>query len=652
MQIDPNNIPTQKGFHKLVLTINKNFKINDIATFRKHIKNKCKQLTKSLNETELYEFMTKEMNVFTQSKKLSTLFAPNKHVLKSNNFKWIADLDLTLNEAQDLMLIKGVAMSAGTKKDNDIETDENIIFASGAMAAAALQNKSNINIDHFEESLPVDEYNEYDVKAINAIYPPARTLAVGIAKNEMGESKTPTIQTEFIAVCSNATVYEMVKNGEFVGCSTVELLSKRNCECNNENHDCGCTLQGSQFTDNTLILKGVPNSEGTWVSAVDKSDIGVIVSELKTKNTVPNKDKQRIINSIKQTYHKTKNSTDQIILPDLSKYKNQDGNWKDGKQSIANFLQVERKMSKDMATSIANTLEKRPGLLSDAQLVFFSNDDITEWHSHLNERLNQIQKQKNSVNKLDKIANIIQFGKGEVNYGPREPGGQCGECRWGTFPDDIQENPGQNGICAIVAGEIKWMDGCDKFEVIPGMAIPPETTTTEETTDDENVHVLEPDEDGNCLEGYNLETINDIQVCVLMESPDDVVIIDEEGNAAHTTAPDADGNCPAGFTKSESNGTITCTRNEPNDEDLTDEQLQNIKQKKKNLATIMVEKNPISKHNDKIKEINNEIHKLKVELNKNRYAIGYSKQSMDIMARRENIKKEIKLLEEKKRKLI
>jgi len=650
MQIDPNNIPTQKGFHKLVLTINKSFKINDISAFRKHIRNKVKLLTKSMNETELFDFMTKEMNIFIQAKKIKSLFKSNKHILKSNNFKWISDLGLTLNEAQDMMLIKGVAMSAGTKKDNDIETDENIIFASGAMAAAALQNKSNIDIDHFEESLPVDEYSEYDVKAINATYPPARTLAVGIAKNEMGESGTPTIQTEFIGVCSNTKVYEMIQNGEFVGCSTVELVAKRNCECNNENHDCGCTLQGSQFTDNTLILKGVPNSEGTWVSAVDKNDIGSIISESTTKNSKPTKEKLAIINSMKLTYHTTKNSTDQIMLPDLSKYKNQDGKWKDGKQSIANFLQVERKISKEMATSIANTLEKNPGLLSDAQLVFFSNDDLTEWHSHLNEKLNKLAKQKNSTKTPTKKLNIIQFGKGEVNYGPREPGGQCGECRWGTFPADIAENPGQDGICAIVAGEIQWMDGCDKFEMIPGLSTPDPETTSDDSTDDENIHVIEPDEDGNCPQGYNLETINDVPVCVLIEDDtEEVIVVDD--NAAHTTDTDADGNCPDGFTKTEIDGVMMCVANDADNEDLTDEQLQNIKNKKKNLSNVMQEKNPLSKSNDKIKEINSKIHELRVELNKHRYAIGYSKASMDIMAKRENIKKQIKVLEEKKSKL-
>lgn len=664
MQIEPKAISKMKQFHKLVLTIDNTFPINSITALKKQIKNSSKNLKKSLNETELLTFIKNEMKILNEKKVLKSILPTpkNSKILTSNNFKWIEDLGLTLKEANDLRLFKGVAMSAGIKKDTDIETENNVIFASGAMAAAALQNKSNIDIDHFEDALPTDgDYSDYDVNAINKTYPPASTLAVGIAKNEMGESKTPTIQTEFIGICSNAKVYQMIENGDFIGCSTVELFAKKNCGCKNANHDCACTLEGSQFTDNTLVLKGVPNSEGTWVSALDKNDIGtILVKEGTAKNKFTIKNKQKIIKALKATYHKSNNSNDDAaLLPDLSKFKNQKGEWHNGKESIVDFLTNERKISEEISNGIADHIEKNPKMLNDTQLIYMSNDDLTEWFTHLNLRNSQLKKQQNSVKNLDRKfnAHVTQLTKEEANYGPGEDGSFCSECRWFITSEDEEPTGETIGGCQLVEGSIIGNQTCDRFEALPGGDAPTGDDTDDDTTDDttedattedaENLDVEEPNADGECREGFELQTINGVEVCVMIESDDDIDDVEVE-----QMEPDENGECPEGFELQDVDGAEMCVKITVDNELLTPAQKKLLQNKKKATPNSIQESHPSTTQNDEIQKINNEITNLKLDLRKSEYLIGNTKENRTLMGDRVGIQNKIKELEQKKRQFV
>jgi len=668
MQINPKDISNLKGFHRLVLTIDKNFKIIDIPKFRKHIKLTVKKISKSFSEIELLEFMKNEMKTFNEIKALHTILPTKSHSLKSHKFDWFNIFGFTLKDAKELRLIKCAAMTAGEVKTGEIMSDENVIFATGAMSAAAINGYAKIDIDHHKESLPEEEYAKYPVKKINEVYPPATIIDAAAAKNEIGKDKTPRIQTECVAICENETVYKMIQENKFIGCSVVDTFRNETCTCDETGGNCKCSVEGSHFFTNTLVLEGVPNSEGTWVQTVGKDDVGTMLVTNEHKLTAKQKHQKHLfINILKQRHHLTK-TTHKANEADLSKYQDENGKWLDGINSIESFLIEEKEIDESKAKEIAAHLFDNPNQYNVLQLTFLSSDDIIEMFEHLSLNIIKSKQKKNTkkhITQKEPKRHFIPFGQTEVNYGDRKPGGQCQECRFAS----LMENPEtgiKEGWCAIVAGDITGPKGCDKFEVNPEGATDTPAATENQTDavepdedgnceegfekkeidgvmmcvpieETDNVEVLEPDENGDCPDGYKLQTVNDVPVCVLIE---------ETENQTDAVEPDEDGNCEEGFEKKEIDGVMMCVPIE--DKDLTEEELENLLNPKKVQSSAIQEKNPTTTHNDKIITINKEIHSLKVELKKYKYAIGMSRKSMEIMAKRASLKKQIETLEQKK----
>ncbi len=674
MQINPKDISNLKGFHKLVLTIDKTFKIKDIPKLRKQIKISIKTITKSFNEIKLLEFMKNEIKIFHEVKALHTILPSKSHSLKSHKFDWFKVFGFTLKDAQELRLIKCAAMTAGEAKRGEIMTDENVIFATGAMSAAAMNGSAKIDIDHHAESLPKDEYSKYPVDKINAIYPPATIIDAAAVKNEIGKNKTPRIQTECVAICENETVYKMIQENKFIGCSVIDTFRNETCSCD-DSDNCTCTVEGSHFFTNTLVLEGVPNSEGTWVQTVDKNDVGtMLVSDSNILTAKQKHQKHLFLNILKQKHHLTK-TKNKVNESDLSKYQDKDGAWLDGVNSITSFLIEEKEIDEAKAKEIAAYLFDNPNQYNVLQLTFLSSDDIIEMFEHLStniskpKKVNKLTKSKHTIPKAPK-RHFVPFGQTEVNYGDREPGSQCSDCRYASLYDNPDTGI-KEGYCAIVGGDILGPKGCDKFEANPegGTSDPPTENAEavplndddtcdegfekkeidgtmmcvpiEDEEETENAEVIEPDEEGNCPEGYELQTVNEVPVCVLIET--------ELENAEAVPLNDDD-TCDEGFEKKEIDGTMMCVPIE--DEDLTEEQKEEMLNSPKKKSSVIQEAHPTTTHNDKIIQINKEINLLKKELRKYKFILGRSRKSMDLMAKRMSLKKQIDTLEQKKRNFL
>lgn len=653
-------IPNMKKFGSVIKILDKNFNDKHIPLFRKTLLTKFKDNDKTVNENEIYEILKREIVEFNQKEKINKLLSTTNST-HTNSFDWTKSIGFTLNEAKELRLIKGVAMSSGTKKDGVIESQDNIAFGTGTMAAYILNGMVVCDIDHFKDGLPKDEYSDYPIEKINETYPPATMLAVGLGRNIVGNKGEEKVQTEFLAICSNETVYDMIGKGEFVGCSTEEIM--RNKVCKEDGTD--CTAEGSHLPANTLLLKGVPNSDSTWVAQVDKNDIGTILSKEDETNHISNSLKSKLMLIIKNRYlnHVTKNE-DQIV--DITKYYNDKGEWKNGVDSINEFLTIEKKVNAEKAKLIADYLFVNPGALNEVHLTFFSADDLTAWFDNLN--FNKIIKEQNAqiiqINTQLRKDNAVQFGQGEVEYGDYPEGSKCYQCRWFTsFESDIEEIPNSIGSCNIVAGDIMGQKGCNKFEAIPGGSAPEtidaDTTTISEalsgaTSEPGNLAHEEPDADGNCPDTHHLGEVDGVTMCI--PNNDEMTNVDP-------IAPNEDGSCNDGFEIGEIDGTSMCIPTQDtidafdaankSKETLTKEQINKLLSKNKNSikATALTTDDPKTAHNEKIISINKEIHALKEQLNKLPMNYGLDKDAKNTMRQRKQIKNQISELQQKKRTL-
>jgi hypothetical protein len=205
----------------------------------------------------------------------------------NHTFKWPLPVDLKGKKPRDFMLIKGAAMSEGSAKRGEHMTKENLMHGAGAMSAFALLGLSQIDIDHFATALP--ETYEAEFPGISKPYPVGVMIDAAVDKNMVDGKEVH--QVEFIAFLTNPKVYEMVEQGKFIGTSVVDMFRKENCSCGADQaeHTCNkCSIEGSHFIHNTLVLKGVPNSNGTWVAPVTEEDLGTIITNMGTEDIKQN----------------------------------------------------------------------------------------------------------------------------------------------------------------------------------------------------------------------------------------------------------------------------------------------------------------------------------------------------------------------------
>lgn len=491
-----------------------------------------KHIIDNLNQT-LHIYPKQEFSKLEKSmliKKSVDLYKVFKNIKTENsmkvshNFDWTKGYDLSLEAAEQYSLIKGVAMTEGEAKRGEIMTQENLRFATGAMAASAMLGFAVLDIDHFPDALPEDgTYSKYNVEKINEIYPLGMIIDAELSLNKVGTKGKELWQVEFLAVCENSHVYEMIKQGKFKACSVMDFPREYSCDtCNAETGKCTCNVSGSKFMYNTLILEGVPNSNSTWISVVDKSDIGSILKPngLKTSHAIDTR--IQLCKKNRNTSYKIKNA---FTESDVSKYKTDDGVWINGVASIKEFLVTEKQISEEQASSLAEYINANPEALSTDQLTYMSGDDFLSWFENLNnlnksklysfiKELHDDSKQEHEIKK----AHLIQLSKEEVNYGPGEEGNLCRQCRW-FFTADEELTDESEGGCALVEGTIVGNQTCDRFEAIPG----------EESEDEENSSHL-PDEDGNCDDGFHLS--EDGTTCIADDEESTVDTSDESENDA------------------------------------------------------------------------------------------------------------------------
>jgi hypothetical protein len=438
-----------------------------------------------------------------------------KHSL-SHSFQWALPLELGENSAEELMLIKGVAMRAGEMKRGERMSAENLNFAAGAMSAAAMFGLVPLNIDHYQDKLP-EKYEEQYGKEINDPYPIGLVLDAAVSENISEHDGKKYTEVEFIGSITNPFVYDMIKRGMFKGGSVVDYYRKETCDCGaDQTHDvCNqCDIEGSHFLEHTLILDEVPNSNGTWVAAVDEKDIGTIIAKpTESRMTEMKKDlknnikAQAIMRFIKQAQKKH-------AVYELETYMNEDGTWKDGKSSIAAFLKEEKGLADVTAADMAEYLWTHPEALTQYQYENMSAEDLVAWFMHIQmmafqAKLNQLAKQqaaiaglRHNADGLAVLKNLKQLTAEEVNLtdGAENP---CMNCRWFLALDDT--NREGEGICAIVEGDLTGTMGCDRFESAGEEESPEDgEDLADETTEDvpeENAEVPML-EDGSCPEGY------------------------------------------------------------------------------------------------------------------------------------------------------
>ena len=454
----------------------------------------------------------------------------NKHKL-SHAFTWPLPMDLQGFNPADYMMVKGVAMTEGEMKRGEIMTKDNLTFATGAMSAAAMLGLCYCDIDHYEAELPKQYVEKYG-KEINNNYPPVIIIDAGIEVNEVEPGKQKLAQVEWYGFCTNPLVYKMIANGKFKGNSVVDWYRHESCAyCDGKTGKCNCVIEGSHFLRNTLILDEVPNSHATWVDIVTNDDIGTIIAK-------PNQEAKLSLDKLMSSHPQLKAKFKFLQLAHsmqqkmkLDEYQNSDGTWKEGLEGINAYLKDEKSIDDTTAKDIAEYLFAHPEALTQYQYEFMSGQDLVAWFTHITNKENSakiyiMQKQLAALNALRHNAeglailrNIDQYGKDEVQYGDKDQGMQCANCRWffAFDPFNIATSP---GACAIVNGDVSGNKGCNKHEVAGAqntadikVDVNTNTSTAADTTQitvnqvqgedvNKNADTMDPDAEGNCADGY------------------------------------------------------------------------------------------------------------------------------------------------------
>ena len=396
--------------------------------------------------------------------------------------------DITADDAATQMLVKGVAATTGEKKDGSNITRDDLIAGTGAMRAMALKGEAKINVDHYPDELPPEYQKKYGLK--NGMI--GKIKDCHYIDTEI-DGKQVTV-TEFVAELNDKKAYEMVKEGKFPGCSVESITRGMDCD------EKQCSHTGSVMTDCALILDEVPNRHGTWVSQVTKDDIGTILIEKKTTDSLKRSDK-----------------LDEYI---------QDGKWKDGEKGAIKFFEKFHKMEKSLADELGKFVHSNPTILTQYQLENMSRADLDMWFKSykyqqdmqkkikvMEDRLKVQEKNTRRILTFDYnkkqmktylkiIGDGHRYGQSEVGYTNEAAEDKCIDCRW--FAPTDPENPEGVGECSEVADEIRGTGGCTRFDRNP--ATPEEEEPAPEGEPGEEMEeedpLMESSETQRIPEGY------------------------------------------------------------------------------------------------------------------------------------------------------
>ena len=241
--------------------------------------------------------------------------------------KWVLPFDVTVEEAAELGLIKGVAMVSGKLKSGEIMTPENVYSGGGGMRAAMVMDKAKINVDHFQpdEELP-EEYRKRFGKEIG------KNSLRGDVVDVQTVTEDDKAKVEFIATVDKV-IYDLIKAGKVKGNSVEDAVRALSCNKNE------CVYEGSAYFNNALIMLEVPNSDGTWVDVVDEQDLGTIL--VKDAEQIKKHSNNRIATYLKKHLKKHEMSEEE-----LNDYMTE-GNWNDGVESVKKFLKEKKGIEND-----------------------------------------------------------------------------------------------------------------------------------------------------------------------------------------------------------------------------------------------------------------------------------------------------------------
>ena len=387
-----------------------------------------------------------------------------KHQLQ-HAFTWPVPLDMaeiTPDELFAMRLVKGVAMSEGELKSGDLMSRDNVIAGGGAMRASAIMGNAQLDIDHFETELPPSYKEKYGAEIADP-YPPGLIVDAQAVENHI-EGKN-VMQVEFIAIIKNQKVYDMIKQGLFKGCSVVDY--NRGLTCTDK-----CSYQGSAYLSNTLILDEVPNSQSTWVAAVDEHDIGTIIkpltasTDLVAVNTNPGKLHKLITTHMASVAKKPQGKPS---LHNLENYMTE-GMWNHGITSAQEYLVQEKEIDHDTANAMASYLMENPDNVSQYQLENLSHEDMMAWWSSTGlwfKRFNDLTKTVGELRWLarDNIAQLQKttqsFTKDQVRYHSASGEESCNGCKW--YVSHNFDRRDEKGHCKIVHGEVRGNQVCERY---------------------------------------------------------------------------------------------------------------------------------------------------------------------------------------------
>ena len=391
---------------------------------------------------------------------------PTKTLHKMNaSFDWVLPNELSVKQAEDLGIVKFVAMVEGKLKSGELMTRDNVIAGAGGMRAAAALGHARLNIDHIDGPLP-DKYVEKYGKELAEGYPED----FGYIIDAQAVEDDGKMRVEGIGMIGNKAGYKLLKEGKFVGCSVEDATRELKCEDE-------CEYKGSAYINNALILDEVPNSHETWVSPVTEQDIGTII--IKPEAQKHRNNPIRKIITRKLQHH----TIDDYI---------EDGMWKDGKDSAVKFLTDVKKLPDDRIQEIAAFIFENPTLLNQYQLENLSSGDILAWYSslqmdamredlakfrHYISVINWLPNNRRQLNEYNAVRpkdNAVRYGQGEAGYmSPAEDQTKvCKGCRF--FMQADPEDPDGVGECIIVTDEVSGLGGCSKFDPNPTTPEPEE----------------------------------------------------------------------------------------------------------------------------------------------------------------------------------
>ena len=472
-----------------------------------------------------------------------------KHQL-SHSFTWPVPIDMAKMDPQEffaMRMVKGVAMTEGELKSGDLMTRDNVIAGGGAMRASALMGKAQLDIDHYEAELPPSYITKYG-KEIAEPYPPGTIVDAQAVENNVDGKNV--MQVEFLAIMHNEKVYEMIKQGLIKGCSVVDYSRGLNCTDK-------CSYQGSAYLSNTLILDEVPNSNGTWVAAVDHNDVGTIIKPLmdsipdteavnKAVNKTPNKSRlEKIItthmaNVTSISEQKSKNGNKTLGKPSLHNLEDymENGMWFNGITSAQEYLKQEKEIDHDTANAMAVYLMENPDNVSQYQLEHLSHNDLMAWWQSTGlwfKRFNDLTKTvgelrwltRDNIERLQKTTQ--SFTKDQVGYKSDQSNQStrsCKNCRW--YVSHNFDKRDEKGHCKIVHGEVRGEYGCDRYAE--------HTAAKKQCGCDVNKDLDE--EQKGIIEDIK-DTVEDMPGMEIVEP------------GAHVDPVPEDGKCPEGYTPSE-----------------------------------------------------------------------------------------------------